>query len=122
MTTPWRRVVLASYWCSSSDEHSEESSEYPQRAPPQSSFTLSPVRVIPKRSQVQHELPELTLDGLELLVDREVKDGTSEDSSESYSDSSSDMEVVEPSGEIDCWLKRDVRASRVALSYCVLIT
>jgi hypothetical protein len=83
MTTPWRRVVFSSYTYSSSEEQSDESSEYPHRAPPQSSLTRSPARVIPYLSQVQHELPELTLDGLELLVERLVSEGTSELSSES---------------------------------------
>jgi len=117
-------VVLASYWYSSSDEHSDESSEYPHLAPPQSSFTLSPERVIPNLSHVQHELPELTLDGLELLVERDVSEGTLLESSESYSDSdsSSEMDVTEPVELIDWRLKRDVRASSVALSYCVLMT
>ena len=64
---------------------------------------------------MQHELPELTLDGLELFVERLVSDGTSELSSESYSESSDDSSIV-------CLAKRALSASRVVLSYCVLMT
>jgi hypothetical protein len=87
MTTPCRRVVLASYSinASSSLEHSDESSLYPHLAPPQSSLTLSPDRVMPYRSHVQQLLLELTLDGDELLVERDVRDGTLEPESESES-------------------------------------
>lgn len=83
MTTPCLRVVFSAYTYSSSDEHSDESSLYPHLAPPQSSFTRSPARVIPYRSHVQQLLRELTLLGDDELVDREVRDGTSESSSES---------------------------------------
>jgi len=87
MTTPCRRVVLASYSISASSslEHSDESSLYPHLAPPQSSRTLSPDRVMPYRSHVQQLLLELTLDGEELLVERDVRDGTLEPESESES-------------------------------------
>jgi len=108
---------------SSSEEHADESSLYPQRAPPQSSFTLSPERVMPYRSHVQQLLPELTLEGDDEFVDRDVKDGTSESLSESNSESSSsDIDVADEAGEMDCRAKRDDKAASVALSYCVLIT
>jgi len=121
ITTPCRRVVFSSYRYSSSEEHSDESSLYPHRAPPQSSFTLFPSRVMPYRSQVQQLLLELTLDGLDEFVDRDVSDGTSEPLSE-YESSDSDILVVELAGDIDCLAKRVDNASSVALSYCVLMT
>lgn len=77
---------------------------------------------MPYRSQVQQLLPELTLDGDDELVDRDVSEGTSESSSESKYESSSEMDVADEAGDIVCRAKRDERASRVALSYCVLIT
>jgi len=114
MTTPWRRVVFSSYTYSSSDEQSSESSEYPHRAPPQSSLTRPPARVMPKRSHVQQLLPELTLLGELELVEREVRDGTSEPESESYSESEE--------SSTDCWAKRRLSSSSVVLSYWVLMT
>ena len=67
---------------------------------------------------MQQLLPELTLDGLELLVERLVSEGTSEpESSESYSESSSS----EDSSSF-CSAKRRFSASSVVLSYCVLMT
>jgi hypothetical protein len=122
ITTPCLRVVFCSYRYSSSEEHSDDSSLYPHLAPPQSNLTLSPARVMPYRSHVQQLLPELTLDGDDELVDRDVSDGTSESLSESKYESSSDMEVAEEAGDIDCRAKRVESASRVALSYCVLMT
>lgn len=78
---------------------------------------------MPYRSHVQHELPLEMLDGDEELVDREVKDGTSEpESSESNSESSSDMLVAEDAEDTECRAKREDRASSVALSYCVWMT
>jgi hypothetical protein len=68
---------------------------------------------------VQQLLPELTLDGDELLVDRDVRDGTSESLSESKYESS---ELVDEAGEMDCRENLLVRASSVALSYWVLMT
>lgn len=59
--------------------------------------------------------PELTLDGDELFVDRDVSDGTSESSSESIKEESSESSRF----CLESWV---VRASSVALSYCVLIT
>jgi len=122
MSTPCRRVVFAAYssCSSSSEEQSDESSLYPHRAPPQSSLTRSPERVIPYRSQVQQLLPELTLDGDELFVDRDVSDGTSESLSESMYESESDE--MEEAGDILCRANLVVRASSVALSYCVAMT
>lgn len=122
ITTPCLRVWFFSYVYSSSDEHSDDSSLYPQRAPPQSSFTLSPVRVMPYRSHVQQLLPELTLDGDDELVDRDVSDGTSESSSESKYEPSSEMDVAEEAGDIVWRAKRVDRASSAAWSYCVLTT
>ena len=58
---------------------------------------------------MQHELPELTLDALELLVERLVRDGTSEPSSESYSDSDSD------SASMLCWANWRLRALKGGL-------
>jgi len=78
ITTPCRLVVLESYTLSSSLEHSLESSLYPHLAPPQSSFTRSPLRVMPYRSHVQQLLPLDTLLGDEEFVLRDVSDGTSE--------------------------------------------
>lgn len=75
---------------------------------------------MPYRSHVQQLLPELTLDGDDELVLRDVKDGTSESSSESTYESSS-LEAEE-AGETVCRAKRDVNASMVAWLYCVLIT
>jgi len=78
---------------------------------------------MPYRSHVQQLLPELTLEGDDEFVDRDVKDGTSESLSESNSESSSsEIDVADEAGEIVCLAKRDDRASSVALSYCVLIT
>lgn len=78
---------------------------------------------MPYRSQVQQLLPELTLDGDDEFVDRDVRDGTSESLSESNSESSSsEKDVADEAGEIVCFAKRDERASRVALSYCVWMT
>lgn len=83
---------------------------------------------MPYRSHVQHVLPELTLEGDELLVDLDVSDGTLEESSESYSSesssssSSSEILVVELAGETVWRANCDVRAAMVALSYCVLMT
>jgi hypothetical protein len=74
---------------------------------------------MPYLSQVQHVLPELTLDGEELFVERDVRDGTSESLSESMNDESVD---VEDAGDTDCRAKRLVSASMVAWSYCVLMT
>jgi len=74
---------------------------------------------MPYRSHVQHELPELMLDGEELLVERDVRDGTSESLSESMNDES---EEVDDAGDSDCREKWLVSASMVALSYCVLMT
>lgn len=45
---------------------------------------------MPYRSHVQQLLPELTLEGDELLVERDVSDGTSESLSESMYESSSE--------------------------------
>lgn len=70
---------------------------------------------MPYRSQVQQLDPELTLDGDELLVDREVRDGTSESSSLSMKDESSESDRF-------CLASWVVRASSVALSYWVLMT
>jgi hypothetical protein len=122
-TMPWRRVVLASYSSasSSSEEQSDESSLYPHRAPPQSSLTRSPERVIPYRSHVQQLLPELTLDGEELLVERDVSDGT-DSLSESIYESSSDNDEADDAGDIVCRANLLVNASSVALSYCVAMT
>jgi hypothetical protein len=75
---------------------------------------------MPYRSHVQQLLPELTLDGDDELVDRDVRDGTSESSSESRYESSS--EEAEEAGETVCLAKRDDRASMVAWLYCVLMT
>lgn len=115
-------MVFASYSCrySSSDEHSLESSLYPQRAPPQSSLTLSPDRVMPYRSHVQHVLPDETLDGDELFVERDVRDGTSESLSESMYDEP--VDETDEAGEIVWRAKRLLSASSVALSYWVLMT
>lgn len=79
---------------------------------------------MPYRSHVQQLLPEETLDGDDELVDREVRDGTSEpESSESNSDSSSsEIEVAEEAGLMAWRAKRVDNASSVALSYCVWIT
>lgn len=77
---------------------------------------------MPYRSHVQQLLPELTLDGDDEFVDRDVRDGTSESLSESNSESSSEIDVVEEAGESVCPAKRDERASSVALSYCVWMT
>lgn len=64
---------------------------------------------------MQHELPELILDGLELFVERLVSEGTSESSSELYSESSDDSSIF--------WVaKRRLSSSKVVLSYCVLMT
>lgn len=70
---------------------------------------------MPYRSQVQQLDPELTLEGDELLVDREVRDGTSESSSLSMKEESSESSRF-------CLASWVVRASSVALSYWVLIT
>jgi hypothetical protein len=77
---------------------------------------------MPYRSQVQQLLPELTLEGDDEFVDRDVSEGTSESSSESKYESSSDMDVVDEAGDIDCPAKRVESASRAALSYCVWMT
>jgi len=94
---PCRLVVLARYAFSSSslsDEHSLPSS--PQTLPPQSSLTLAPDLVMPKRLQVQQLVDddlddEVADDGEEDPLLRElrdeVKDGTSESLSLSESDS-----------------------------------
>jgi hypothetical protein len=74
---------------------------------------------MPYRSQVQQLLPELTLDGDDELVLRDVKDGTSESSSESRYESSLD---VDDAGETVCREKREVSASIVAWLYCVFMT
>jgi len=71
---------------------------------------------------VQQLLPELTLDGDDELVDREVSDGTSEPPSESKLESSSEMDVVDEAGDMVWRAKREERAARTALSYCVLMT
>lgn len=70
---------------------------------------------------MQHELPELTLDGDELLVDRDVSDGTSESLSESMYESESELDTDE-AGDMVCLEKRLLSWSSVALSYCVLMT
>ena len=67
---------------------------------------------MPYRSHVQQLLPELTLDGEELLVERDVRDGTSESSSESMYESSSESELP---GEIVWRAKRLVSWSSVSL-------
>jgi len=93
---PCRLVVLARYFFSSSlsEEHSLPSS--PQTAPPQSSLTLAPDLVIPKRLHVQQLADEgrddvLAEDGDEEPLLRElrdeVRDGTSEPLSLSLSES-----------------------------------
>lgn len=69
---------------------------------------------------MQHELPELTLEGEELLVERDVRDGTSESLSESMNEESDD-DVVE-AGDTAVRANCEVSASSVALSYCVLMT
>lgn len=122
INTPRLRVVFCSYTYSSSDEHSLLSSLYPHLAPPQSSFTLSPARVMPYRSHVQHEEPLDTELGDEEFVERDVSEGTSEPESESKSDSSSEMLVAEPAGDMVWRAKRVDSASRVALSYWVWMT
>jgi len=102
ITTPCLLVVLASYARSSSLEHSLESSENPHLAPPQSSFTRSPARVMPYRSHVQ-QLEALPLDkelGDELLDERDVRDGTSEPRSLSESKYESSESVALEAGEI----------------------
>lgn len=66
---------------------------------------------MPYRSHVQQLLPELTLDGDDEFVDRDVRDGTSESSSESKYESS---EEVDEAGDIVCRAKREDRASMVA--------
>lgn len=50
---------------------------------------------MPYRSHVQQLDPELTLDGDDELVERDVSDGTSESSSESMYESESDDEAGE---------------------------
>jgi hypothetical protein len=93
-TIPCRLVVLARYFFSSSlsEEHSLPSS--PHTAPPQSSLTLAPDLVMPKRLQVQQLVDEdledaLAEDGEEEPLLRElreeVKEGTSESESLSLS-------------------------------------
>jgi hypothetical protein len=77
---------------------------------------------MPYRSHVQQLLAELTLDGDDEFVDLDVSDGTSESSSESKYEPSSDILVAELAGDIVCRAKRELRASSVALSYCVFIT
>jgi hypothetical protein len=76
---------------------------------------------MPYRSHVQQLLLELTLDGEDEFVERDVSEGTSEESSESKSDSS-DMDVADEAGDIVCLAKRDDSASMATLSYCVLMT
>jgi len=85
-TMPCRRVVRA-LWSSSDSLLHSEPSEYPQREPPQSSLTREPPRVMPKRSQVQHDEVDETELGVLLLLLRELRDGTSEPESESESSS-----------------------------------
>lgn len=116
MTTPCLRVVLASYARSSSLEHSLESSEKPHLAPPQSSLTRSPARVMPYRSHVQ-QLETLPLDtelGDELLDEREVSDGTDE----SRSLSESKYESSELVGDIEVRPNCDESWSSDAWLYC----
>lgn len=78
--------------------------------------------MIPYRSQVQQLLLELTLDGDDEFVDRDVSEGTSESPSESKYESFSDIDVVDEAGDIDCRAKRVDSASSAALSYCVSMT
>ena len=85
MTTPWRRVALVVLTTSSSSESEQSELSPPQRDPPQSSLTRSPLRVIPKRWQEQFEaeleVRETALAGEEQAELRlEVRDGTSESS------------------------------------------
>lgn len=70
---------------------------------------------------MQQLLPELTLDGDELFVEREVSDGTSESLSESMYESLSEDES-DDAGETVWRANWLVRASSVFLSYCVLMT
>jgi len=78
---------------------------------------------MPYRSQVQQLLPELTLEGDDELVDRDVNEGTSESASESNSESSSsEMEVVDEAGEMVWRANLEDSASSVLLSYWVWMT
>lgn len=71
----------------SSDEQSDASElPYPHRAPPQSSLTRSPLRVIPYRSQVQE--PVETLDKL----DGEDREEQSDEDGEELKDEAGEEE------------------------------
>lgn len=102
---PFRRVAPCRYSSSLSLEQLLPSSLLPHRAPPQSSLTRSPSRVMPYRSQVQQLLALLSeLGVLDELLRLLVRDGTSLSSSEL---SSSDESMA-------AWLNCCDRCSRAS--------